>query len=120
MLDGGKAKTDYKDPHIKSVPKFEPRSISKLLKSPYYLGRGYCDTREPEKFIKNRQICNLIDEIRYKNGSREIYNARLHSAKLHYEGFVQPQLNGGGASAIYGFAEQLDLGNAGPNLHTNF
>lgn len=112
MLDGGKARTDYKDPHIEHVTHFEGRTICKLLNSPHYLGRAYCNSRDPTKFIKNNQICKLIDEIRYKNGSREINDARMKSAKLHYNGFVQPYINGGGASATYGYGEQLDLGNA--------
>lgn len=112
MLDGGNASVDYKDPHIQHIKPFENAIICKLLNSPNYLGRAYCDIRDSGKFIKNRQICKLIDEIRYKNGYREINRARMTSAKLNYKGFVQPQLNGGGASATYGFAEQLDLGNA--------
>jgi hypothetical protein len=112
MLDGGNATIDYKDPHIQHVKHFEKSIICKLLNSPNYLGRAYCDTRDSDKFIKNRQICKLIDEIRYKNGSKEVNKARMQSAKLHYKGFIQPQLNGGGASATYRFSDQLDLGNA--------
>ena len=113
MLDAGHAKE--KDPHIKHFTDFECRTICKLISSPHYLGRAYSRKhREPEKYIKNKQICNLIDEIRYKTGSRKLHYARHHAAKLHYKGFIQPLLNGGNASAIYGFAEQLDLGNAGP------
>jgi hypothetical protein len=112
MLDAGHAKE--KDPHIKHIHLFEGKTISKLLRSPHYLGRGYSRKhRDPEKYIKNKQICRLIDDIRYGNGSRKMRYARHHGANLHYKGFVQPVLNGGNADANYGFAEKLDLGNAG-------
>ena len=116
MLDAGKAKDKQRDPHIKHVTHFEPRVICKLLNSPDYLGRSYSRShKDPTKYIKNKQICNLIDEIRYNTGSNGEMYARKHSAKLHYRGIVPANINGGNASALYEFADQLDLGDAGPD-----
>jgi len=121
MLDAGSAKHNEYDEHIKHIPHIESRIICRLINSPYYLGRTYsCVRRDPEKYIKNKQICKLIDEIRYGCGSRKIEYARKHSAKLHYSGFIYPYLNGGNASTIYEFAEKLDLGNAGPKADEIF
>jgi hypothetical protein len=116
MLDGGKAKDKQRDPNIKHVTHFEPRVICKLLNSPDYLGRAYSRVhKDPTKYIKNKQICDLIDEIRYNTGSKGEMYARKHSAKLHYRGIVPANINGGNASALYEFADQLDLGDAGPD-----
>jgi len=116
MLDAGKAKEERKDPNIKHITHFESRVICKLLNSPDYLGRGYSQShKDPTKYIKNKQICDLIDEIRYNTCPKDDTYARKHSAKLHYKGFVPSYLNGGNASALYEFADQLDLGDAGPD-----
>lgn len=113
MLDAGYAKPKDCDPHIKHIHCFESRAICKLLNSPHYIGRGCIKIKDHDKYIKNKQICKLIDELRYKDGEEKLRESRKHSAKLHYKGIVQPYLNGGGASAIYDFGEKLDLGDAG-------
>lgn len=118
MLDGGRAKEDRRDPHIKHTTSFESRTICRLINSPHYIGRGYSVThKNPEKYIKNKQICNIIDEIRYNTGLNDEMYARKHSAKIQYNGFVPPHLNGGNATSLYEFADQLDLGDAGPDIN---
>ena len=118
MLDGGKAKETKSDPNIKHINHFESKIICRLLNSPHYLGRAYsCKRKDPEKYIKNKQICRLIDEIRYKTGCKEKTYARNHSAKLNYKGIVPSHLNGGTANALYEFADHLDLGDAGPDSY---
>uniref|UniRef100_A0A6C0DKP6 Uncharacterized protein n=1 Tax=viral metagenome TaxID=1070528 RepID=A0A6C0DKP6_9ZZZZ len=113
MLDAGKAKEERLDPHIRHFQAFENRAICKLINSKHYLGRNYTDTRYPDKYIKNKQICRRIDEIRYKEGLRDNIYARRHAARLNYKGFIPSYLNGGNASSTYGFADKLDLGGAG-------
>jgi hypothetical protein len=118
MLDAGKAKEYKRDPHIKHITSFESRTICRLINSPHYLGRGYSRKhKEPEKYIKNKQICQLIDELRYKTGTKEGTYARNHSAKLNYNGIIPSSLNGGNAAVLYEFADQLDLGDAGPDIN---
>jgi len=115
MLDAGCAKNKESDEHIIHVSHIESRIVCKLINSPDYLGRTYsCVGRDPDKYIKNKQICNLIDEIRYGCPSKKIEYARKHFAKLHYNEFIYKYLNGGNASLKGGFAEILDLGDAGP------
>lgn len=118
MLDAGRAKKERRDPHIKHVTDFEPRAICKLLNSPDYLGRAYSRKHtNPEKYIKNKQICKLIDNIRYGTGSKEKDCSSNHAAKLHYKGFIHKHLNGGNASTLYKCADKLDLGDAGPECY---
>jgi hypothetical protein len=118
MLDGGRAKEIKSDQNIKHITHFESKIICKLINSPDYLGRAYsCKRKDPEKYIKNKQICRLIDEIRYNTGSKEKDYARKYTAKLHYKGFFNSHLNGGNANSLYEFADQLDLGDAGPDSY---
>jgi hypothetical protein len=113
MLDAGCAENKEIDEHIKNISHIESKIICKLINSPHYLGRTYsCVRRDPDKYIKNKQICNLIDEIRYGCGYKKIEYARKHFAKLHSEEFIYKRVNGGNASVSGGFAEILDLGNA--------
>ena len=114
MLDAGSAKHNDYDEHFKQNSHIESRIICRLINSPDYLGRTYsCLRRYPEKYIKNKQICKLIDEIRYGCGFKKIEYAKNHSAKLHFEAFQYSYINGGNASVPGGFAEILDLGDAG-------
>jgi hypothetical protein len=118
MLDAGRAKKQTRDPHIKHITHFEPTSICKLLNSPDYLGRAYsCKHKNPEKYIKNKQICKLIDDIRYQTGLNGKDCRNKHAAKLHYKGFIHTHLDGGQARTLYKFADKLDLGDAGPECY---
>ena len=108
MLDAGKAR----DPHIKHIPIFENRAIIRLLKSPHYIGRYYSDKSDLDKYTKNKQICKLIDEIRYDDGIKKIKRAKKISAKLNNCNFTGGQLNGGGASTKYSNEDKIDLGNS--------
>ena len=118
MLDAGRAKREKKDPHIKHFTDFEPISICKLLNSPDYIGRSYSRKHtNPEKYIKNKQICKLIDDIRYQTGLNGKDCRNKHAAKLHYKGFIHTNLDGGKARTIYNFADKLDLGDAGPECY---
>jgi len=115
MLDAGYAKDINRDIHIKHIHPFEGKIISKLINSPDYLGREYlCKDKNSEKYIKNRRICKLIDEIRYNNGLQKIQYAKKHSANINHKGISQSHINGGNASTIYNSKGQLDLGDAGP------
>jgi len=115
MLDAGYAKDINRDIHIKHIHPFEGKIISKLINSPDYLGREYlCKDKNSEKYIKNRRICKLIDEIRYNNGLQKIQYAKKHSANINHKGISQSHINGGNAFTIYNSKGQLDLGDAGP------
>ena len=74
MLDAGSAKhTDY-DEHFKQNSHIESRIICRLINSPDYLGRTYsCVGRDPDKYIKNKQIYFLN---RYTSPSEYIINGR--------------------------------------------
>jgi hypothetical protein len=89
-----------------------------LLNSPDYIGRSYSRKHtNPEKYIKNKQICKLIDDIRYQTGSKGTDYKNKHAAKLHYKGFIHSNLDGGKAKTVYKFADKLDLGDAGPECY---
>lgn len=118
MLDAGRAKKHTRDPHIKHITDFEPRAICKLLNSPDYIGRSYSRKHtNPEKYIKNKQICKLIDDIRYQTGLKRKDCRSKHAAKLHHKGFIHNNLDGGKARTVYNFADKLDLGDAGPECY---
>jgi hypothetical protein len=93
MLDAGPAREYDRDVYISQ---FETITIRKLLSSPHYLGRSYLNKcKGTEKYIKNKQICDLIDKLRYKGQSDTI-------------------LDGGFASTSQTHIDTLDLGNAYP------
>lgn len=118
MLDAGRARKERKDPHIKHFTDFESIEICKLLNSPDYIGRSYSRKHtNPEKYIKNKQICKLIDDIRYQTGLKGKDVRSKHAAKLHYKGFIHTNLDGGKARTVYNFADKLDLGDAGPECY---
>lgn len=114
MLDAGRARECHRD---KSIPEFESSAIRKLLRSPDYIGRYYSYTyKGHEKYVKNKQICDLIDNIRYKKGSKKYIR---DSAILHYKGYPHTVIDGGTALITYGPFESLDLGNAYPPQRIN-
>jgi hypothetical protein len=74
MLDAGPAKDNCDDKNIKHFTDFESIIICKLIESPHYIGRGYlCKNDNSEKYKKNKQICKLIDKIRYKCCSKHAF-----------------------------------------------
>ena len=107
MLDAGKERN-----YIKHIPIFENKEIVRLLKSPNYIGRFYSDKNDLDKYNKNKQICKLIDEIRYYDGMKKIKHVKRGMAKLNNSTITERKINGGGASAEYSQGDKLDLGNA--------
>lgn len=118
MLDAGRAKKERKDPTIKHYSYFESEEICKLINSPDYLGRGYVGkNKDAEKYIKNKRICKLIDELRYNVVTKEPKSLKKISANLHYAGSIASDLNGGNAKASYRSRDKLNLGDAGSECY---
>jgi hypothetical protein len=118
MLDAGRAKKERKDQTIKHYSYFESEEICKLINSPDYLGRGYVGrNKDAEKYIKNKRICKLIDELRYNVVVKEPKSLKKISAKLHYAGSIDSDLNGGNAKTSYGPCDKLNLGGAGSECY---
>jgi len=115
MFDAGNARSDtLSESHIKHVHCFESKVICKLIQSKDYIGRGHVSKLNPTVYIKNKKICDLIDKLRYYDGDKRIIEARTKLAKIHYDKFTSPFLNGGPANAIYAMDQVIDLGNASP------
>lgn len=89
------------------IHSFENKMIDLLLRSKDYIGRGHISTDDPDKVIKNRNICKIIDRIRYGSDSKEII-------MLLREKFKNRKLliDGGNASSVYYYFKKIDLGNA--------
>jgi hypothetical protein len=118
MLDAGPAIEYGRDVYISD---FETITIRKLLSSPYYLGRSYLrPPRNTEKYIKNKEICDLIDKLRYKPESRRLPFIQQDYANLDYKGYDDNIVDGGFASTSYRFVDKLDLGNANPPRKANY
>jgi len=118
MLDAGPAIEYGRDVYISE---FETITIRKLLSSPHYLGRSYLRTsNHTEKYIKNKEICDLIDNLRYKPESRKLPYIQQDYANLHYKGYHDNIVDGGFASTSYRFLDKLDLGNANPPRKANY
>jgi hypothetical protein len=118
MLDAGPAR-EY-DRHVYNS-QFESITIRKLLSSPDYLGRSYLTKcRNTEKYIKNKEICDLIDKLRYKPESRKLPFIQQDYANLHYKGYNENTVDGGFANTTYRFIDKLDLGNAYPPQKTKY
>jgi hypothetical protein len=118
MLDAGPAIEYGRDVYISE---FETITIRKLLSSPHYLGRSYLRTsNHTEKYIKNKEICDLIDKLRYKPESRKLPFIQQDYANLHYKGYHDNIVDGGFASTSYRFVDKLDLGNANPPRKANY
>lgn len=115
MFDAGNARSDtLGECHIKHVHCFESKVICKLIQSKHYVGRGCVSKLKPTEYIKNKKICDLIDKLRYCKEDKRIIDAKAKFAKIHYDGFISPFLNGGPANATYALGEIVDLGNASP------
>jgi hypothetical protein len=91
---------------IKQKRPFEHKIIDKLLRSKYYLGRNI-HTSDCDAYLKNKQLCNLIDKIRYEDSDELIrkIKKKLRESKI--------KIDGGNSDSIYKFYERIDLGNAG-------
>jgi hypothetical protein len=76
---------------------FEDKKISKLLKSPHYLGRNYNNKCDSTKYLKNNKISKAIDYLRYYDGTSIIDKIKETAAKI--EGVVLDchYLDGGAA-----------------------
>ena len=113
MLDAGRAHESHREKHS---PPLESSIIRKLLKSPHYIGRSYSSKYKGHpKYDKNKEICDLIDKIRYKTGNK----IRYDSANLHYKGYPYTIIDAGTAQISYGTIDGLDLGNAYPPQDIN-
>ena len=118
MLDAGPAREYDRDVYISQ---FETIRIRKLLSSPDYIGRSYLrKSRNTEKYIKNKEICDLIDKLRYKSESRKLPRIQQDYANLHYKGYNDNIVDGGFANTTYRFSDKLDLGNAHPPRKTHY
>ena len=118
MLDAGPAREYDRNVYNSN---FETITIRKLLSSPDYLGRSYLrKSRNTEKYIKNKEICDLIDKLRYKSESRKLPYIEEDYANLHYKGYDENMVDGGFASTSYRFSDKLDLGNAYPPKKTHY
>ena len=78
---------------------FESNKISKLLKSPHYLGRNYNDKRDSTKYLKNKKICESIDYLRYYDGTSIVDKIKKTAAKIQGISIDYPYLDGGGATS---------------------
>jgi len=118
MLDAGRAIEYNRDVYISN---FETMAIRKLLSSPDYLGRSYLRTsRNTQKYIKNKEICDLIDKLRYKSESRKLPYIEEKYANLHYKGYDENMIDGGFATTSYRCSDKLDLGDAYPPRKVNY
>ena len=61
---------------------FENHKISKLLKSPHYLGRNYNNKKNSTKFLKNNKICKAIDYLYYYDGTSIVDKIKQTAAKI--------------------------------------
>jgi hypothetical protein len=97
MLDAGSSKEYNRDIYNSN---FETIRIRELLSSPDYLGRSYKRTpRNTEKYIKNKEICDLIDRLRYKT-TPCIQDEHEHRREYN-------NIDGGCAGASYRFLDKI-------------
>jgi len=80
-------------------PSFENNKISKLLKSPHYLGRNYNNKRDSTKYLKNKKICESIDYLWYYDGTSIIDKIKQTAAKIQGVHIDYHYLDGGGATS---------------------
>lgn len=104
MLDAGcaGAKRSMHIHHVDYVNielPFENNKISKLLKSPQYLGRNYNNKRDSTKYLKNKKICESIDYLRYYDGTSIIDKIKQTAARIQGVHIDYPYLDGGGATS---------------------
>jgi hypothetical protein len=90
---------------------FEHKIIDLLLRSKDYIGRGCIITNDPDKIVKNNNICKIIDRIRYGCNPEQIIvllREKFKNRKL--------LIDGGNASSTYYYFKKADLGNASLSL----
>jgi len=95
---------------VRSEMSIENKIIDRLLRSKYYMGRNF-RTSDPDAYLKNKNICKIIDKLRYEDHN-EILISKIKAILCR----VKIKLDGGNSDSLYKCNELLDLGNAGSGL----